>query len=228
MHTLLRWSALLLCLGWTAGAGAAPAPVFGSPERRLGPEIALPQWQAALARLAAEAASLDACARGIACPSHAVGAWLDLLGSLRAASPLAQAREVNRFVNAWPYRPDLEAYGARDHWATPTEFLARSGDCEDFALVKYVSLRRLGFAPDRLRLVVVHDTERAIAHAVLLVRLEQGWRVLDNLTDRLLPPERIRHYRPYYSVNEETRWSHLEPAPQAAGTTSPAAQNGAE
>jgi hypothetical protein len=114
--------------------------------------------------------------------------------------------------SGWPYRPDPEAYGERDHWATPLEFLQHSGDCEDYAAIKYVSLRRLGFRPDRLRLVVVRDTARKIAHAVLLARLDQGWQVLDNLSDRILPPDRIDHYRPYYSVNEEMRWSHLQPA----------------
>jgi predicted transglutaminase-like cysteine proteinase len=55
--------------------------------------------------------------------------------------------ETNRFLNDWRYKPDDQNYGQRDYWATPLEFLRRSGDCEDYAIAKYVTLRELGFAP---------------------------------------------------------------------------------
>jgi predicted transglutaminase-like cysteine proteinase len=212
VRTILGWAALLVCLDLAAGARAAPDPVFGSTDTPLSADVPLPQWQGLLERLAAEAPAYDACRSGRPCPSEAARLWLQLLQELGSAPLAMQLREVNNFINGWPYRPDPEAYGERDHWATPLEFLEHSGDCEDYAAIKYVSLRRLGFRPDRLRLVVVRDTARKIAHAVLLARLDQGWQVLDNLSDRILPPDRIDHYRPYYSVNEEMRWSHLQPA----------------
>jgi hypothetical protein len=28
----------------------------------------------------------------------------------------------------------------------------------------------------------------------------------------VLPQDRINHYVPYYSINEETRWAHVPPA----------------
>ncbi len=219
MRTKLARAALLLCLGLPAVAKAAPTPVFGSAEVPLGPEIALPQWQNLLGRLGAEAPVYEACRTGRQCPSTAAHEWLAFLETLRRAPSGVQLSEVNHFVNSWPYRTDPEAYGERDHWATPLEFLEHSGDCEDYAVIKYASLRRLGFRPDQLRLVVVRDTERKIAHAVLLAHTDQVWQVLDNLSDRILPPDRIRHYRPYYSVNEEMRWSHLQPARPGEATT---------
>ena len=220
VRTMLGWAALLVCLGLSAGAQATPDPVFGSADTPLGAEVPLPQWQGLLLRLAGEAPAYDACRSGRPCPSEAARRWLLLLEDLRRVPAATQLDELNHFINGWPYRPDPEAYGERDHWATPLEFLEHSGDCEDYATIKYVSLRRLGFRPDQLRLVVVRDTNRKIAHAVLLVRLDQGWQVLDNLSDRILPPDRIRHYRPYYSVNEEMRWSHLQPA-RPGDATSP-------
>jgi predicted transglutaminase-like cysteine proteinase len=216
-------AALLLCLGLSATAQAAPTPVFGSAETPLGPEVPLPQWQGVLERLGAEAAVYEACKGDAACPSSAARQWLALLEMLRGAPPAIQVGEINRFINAWPYRADPEAYGERDHRATPLEFLEQSGDCEDYAVVKYASLRRLGFRPEQLRLVVVRDTVRKIAHALLLVEVDSRWQVLDNLSDRILSPADIRHYRPYYSVNEEMRWLHLQPAGSADAATPAAA-----
>ena len=53
-------------------------------------------------------------------------AWLALLRGLREAPALEQIREVNRFVNQWPYRADGDNYGRSDYWATPLEFFRRS------------------------------------------------------------------------------------------------------
>ena len=48
------------------------------------------------------------------------------------------------------YLEDLANYGLPDYWATPLQFLDRDGDCEDYAIAKFVSLRELGFAADEL------------------------------------------------------------------------------
>ena len=86
---------------------------------------------------------------------------------------IEQIRAVNLFLNDWQYKSDIQNYGRRDYWATPLEFLRRSGDCEDYAIAKYVSLRQIGFAPEQLRLVV-RDVVRELAHAVLAVYLDDG------------------------------------------------------
>lgn len=126
-------------------------------------------------------------------------------------APIEQLRAVNRFLNGWRYKSDQDNYGVRDYWATPLEFLARSGDCEDYAIAKFVTLRKLGFSAEQLRLVVVHDMRRDLAHAVLAVYLDSQVYLLDNLNMAVLPQERVTHYVPYYSVNETTRWAHVPP-----------------
>ena len=103
---------------------------------------------------------------------------------------LDQLDTVNRFLNGWRYREDAANYGRRDYWASPLEFFLRSGDCEDYAIAKYVTLRQLGFAAEQLRLVVVHDVVRDLAHAVLAVYLDDQVYILDNLTRAVLPQER--------------------------------------
>jgi predicted transglutaminase-like cysteine proteinase len=209
-----------------AAAGLAGAPalaitpgLFGTTEFEAESLRDLPQWQSVLARMAAEAAVTARCrAASEQCPTRATRAWSRLLRSLDGASPLTQLREVNRFVNGWRYRADSDNYGRSDYWATPLEFFRRAGDCEDYVIAKYRSLRLLGMPADRLRMVVLQDAARDLPHAVLAVYLGDRILILDNLSDEVLPQERLPHYLPYYSVNETARWAHLAPdSPRMAG-----------
>ena len=140
-------------------------------------------------------------------------AWRALLKSLAGAPLEHQVYAVNHFINQWRYRSDAENYGHSDYWATPIEFMTRSGDCEDYAIAKYVSLRELGVPVDQLRLVVVQDVLRDLAHAVLAVYTGDRVLILDNLTEAVLPDTRLSQYIPYYSVNEAGRWAHIATAP---------------
>lgn len=192
---------------------AAPPALLGTVEFRAESLAALPKWQRTLGRIEAEQATYDACARrGDACPSQGALAWQALIRSQSGRAPFDQLQAVNRFLNDWQYKTDAVNYGARDYWATPLEFLRHSGDCEDYAIAKYVTLRQLGFAAEQLRLVVVHDTVRDLAHAVLAVYLNDQVYILDNLSRAVLPQQQVAHYVPYYSINETTRWAHVPPA----------------
>ena len=96
------------------------------------------------------------------------------------------------------------------YWAIPAEFLKKSGDCEDYAIVKYFTLKELGIPAENMRIVVVRDTLRNLAHAVLAVYLNGDAYILDNLSNTVLSHSRIRQYSPQYSVNESGRWAHLK------------------
>jgi predicted transglutaminase-like cysteine proteinase len=207
--------ALALLGAWLAMAPSLSAqPVLlGTTEFRAPSLAALPQWQRVLQKIEAERSIYRACAAAEAdCPSLGAAAWQAMIRKQAGRAPLDQLDTVNRFLNGWRYREDAGNYGRRDYWATPLEFLLRSGDCEDYAIVKYVTLRKLGFAAEQLRLVVVHDAVRDLAHAVLAVYLDDQVYILDNLTRAVLPQEETRQYVPYYSINETTRWAHVTPA----------------
>lgn len=135
--------------------------------------------------------------------------WKDLKDRAAGKPFLEQLDIVNRFWNLWPYRTDREVYGKQDYWAAPYEFLAHSGDCEDYCIVKYYTLKALGISPDRMRIVVVRETIRNIGHAVLAVYDGEEVYILDNLSDAVRPMERIRNYVPQFSVNEKHRWVHV-------------------
>ena len=204
--------ATLLALVPSAGGAADFPPLFDTVEYRGESLAALPQWQRVLGEIEREMSFYRDCEDSRnPCEPRALLAWQAMVKSQRGDEPLAQLRAVNRFVNRWQSRTDQENYEVMDYWASPLTFLRRSGDCEDFAIMKYVSLRQLGFEPERLRLVVVRDVLRDVAHAVLAVHVDQEVFIMDNLFQAVLPQQRVSQYLPYYSVNEKARFSHLPP-----------------
>jgi predicted transglutaminase-like cysteine proteinase len=210
---IVALAALTALLAWAPAAAAAAPALFGTTEFRAESLAALPKWQHVLDRIARERATYRACSRSsAACPSRSVSVWRSVIESQIGRAEIDQLEAVNRFLNDWRYKADDQNYGRRDYWATPLEFLRHSGDCEDYAIAKYVTLREIGFAPDQLRVVVVRDVARDLAHAVLAVYLDDQVYVLDNLTNAVLPQERVAHYVPYYSINETTRWGHVPAA----------------
>ena len=170
----------------------------------LGP---LPRFADVLARHAAAENQPSDCRRSLfrRCP---LADWRHELERLGGRDRLAQIKAVNFYLNRVEYVEDARNYGAADYWATPAEFLARGGDCEDYAIAKYLSLRALGLADADMQIVALWDEVRRIHHAVLLVRLGGRALVLDNQTARILAAGEIRGYRPLYSANQIGWWQH--------------------
>lgn len=137
--------------------------------------------------------------------------WRKLKDQASDKPILEKLRIVNSFWNAWPYHEDQANWGKPDYWATPAQFLKKSGDCEDYAIVKYFTLKELGVDPRSMRIVVLRDAVRNLAHAVLAVYVDNDIYILDNLSNVVLSHKRISNYVPQYSVNEFGRWSHIKP-----------------
>jgi predicted transglutaminase-like cysteine proteinase len=158
-----------------------------------------PKWRGMLARFSLELSD----------PAGAnVLSWRSFAASLSAGDRLAQLRAVNAAVNSYPYVSDATNWGKADFWETPMEFLQRAGDCEDFAVTKYMLLRALGVAVDDLRVTVVDDPHLGVTHAVLLVTTGDRYYVLDNLTNEVVPEAAMPFYRPIYSINEHGWWNY--------------------
>jgi len=116
---------------------------------------------------------------------------------------LARIGWINRAVNL-RIRPvsDWNQYGYADYWASPLQTLiGDAGDCEDYAILKYVALRKAGIAPRDLRLVIVQDYRQQEEHAVLAVHYEQKWLILDNRTFALLTADQVQHYHPLFVMD---------------------------
>jgi len=118
--------------------------------------------------------------------------------SLRGQGALAKLEAVNGYVNARVrFVDDRVQFGVADRWQAPSDTLARGrGDCEDFALAKRAMLRTAGVADKDLYLVILKDLSRRADHAVLVVRADDRFLVLDNGTDRIVDSADIADYKP--------------------------------
>ena len=169
-------------------------------ERRF--ELELSRHQAAL-RGAAER-----CESGER-PACRLGNWQEFLSEIAQDDEAEQLYRVNRYINRYRYKTDRRNWKLPDFWAVPEQLFARGGDCEDYVIAKYLSLRALGVSAERLRLVVVYDRTKRIDHAVLAVFGPAGTMVLDNRYKRVRTWEDMRdRYEPYYSLNEDSIWVH--------------------
>ncbi|MBU1363629.1 MAG: transglutaminase-like cysteine peptidase [Gammaproteobacteria bacterium] len=135
--------------------------------------------------------------------------WLEMIRSMRGHTPSEQISVVNDFSNRFRYVLDQDNYGRSDYWAIPREFLTLGGDCEDFAIIKYFSLRQLGVPAESLRVVVVQDANLRIPHAVLAVYMRDDIFILDNQVREVVSHQKIAHYIPVFSLNERNWWMHL-------------------
>ncbi len=128
--------------------------------------------------------------------------------SVKDDDPHAKIDKVNRFMNRAKYVVDPINWGVKDYWETPGEFFVRFGDCEDYAIAKFLTLRALGFKDESMRIVIVQDLNLKVAHAILAVYIDDTIKILDNQIQQVVDAPTIRHYKPIYSVNEQSWWLH--------------------
>jgi predicted transglutaminase-like cysteine proteinase len=160
-----------------------------------------PMWLAARKTLSQNVACVVALEA--ACTPKAVTL---LLAGLQDATRSYQLEAVNRWVNSRKYVPDAANWNTYDYWENIAEFLARGGDCEDFAMTKYSLLRALGLPAEQMRLLVVDDRHKREIHAVLAVDAENGTVLLDNQNSEILYASEVPHYHPRVALNEKHLW----------------------
>jgi len=180
------------------------------PSQPSGPTAATPEgplwikWRALAADLARDTAVLAHCREDVTtCPAEALR-LIATIDAARAKSGRAQIGEVNRAVNL-AIRPvtDLAQHGVADRWTAPlATFASGRGDCEDYAIAKYVALQEAGVAENDLRLLIVRD-QRAGDHAVLAVRQGTRWLVLDNRHLNLVDAADVPNFVPLYALGAD-------------------------
>lgn len=117
---------------------------------------------------------------------------------------------INRFWNKMPYLNDIKHWGVEDYWATPVEFLGSdAGDCEDFSIAKYFSLKELGLPPGSLRITYVRALKYNEAHMVLAYypTPDADPYILDNMTNKVLLASERLDLEPVYSFNDDDMWA---------------------
>jgi len=181
------------------------------------------KWRKIETEFATEADTVAACrAAGTRCTNAAAQKYLALIEESRRLPERARIAQINRVINASiRYTSDEEQFGMPDVWTAPLATLGSGrGDCEDYAIAKYVALRDAGFAAEDLRLLIVHDRNARQDHAVASVRQGGQWLMLDNRHDILLEQKDARHFVPLFALDRDGvklfAAPYDQPSPQTA------------
>ena len=115
------------------------------------------------------------------CPAPARD-FLAIVDQGRKLTGRARIGVINRAVNlAIEPMSDMAQWGVPDRWSAPLEtFTTHRGDCEDYAIAKYVALTQAGIPATDVKLVIVRNTEANEDHAIVAARTDGGWIMLDN------------------------------------------------
>jgi predicted transglutaminase-like cysteine proteinase len=143
--------------------------------------------------------------------------WQSSISEAKKSTELEKLRKLNDFINRRiEFENDMSIYNYSDYWATPLETIGYGrADCEDFAIIKYFSLRDAGIPFAKLRLVYVKARldepggPRMQAHMVLAYYATPNAEplVLDNLVSDILPASQRRDLQPIFSFNSEAIWN---------------------
>ena len=170
----------------------------------------LPKWNDMLSRYTAQSHPYEAiCGKERYSPCKLLG-WKQFLETQKDKKLYDQIVAVNGFINQYPYVEDIVNWGVEDIWNTPYEFQQKGGDCEDYAISKYMSLRAIGVPEDKMRIQIVEDLNLGgVIHAILVVFVDGQVYVLDNQIKQVILAVNIYHYKPIYSINESHWWRQL-------------------
>jgi predicted transglutaminase-like cysteine proteinase len=185
------------------------------------------KWMGVERKLGDERVQLALCDGDRArCASPAALRFLAIVDNARAREGRARLGEINRAINlAIKPMSDLAQYGEMDVWSSPlVTFTTGAGDCEDYAIAKFVALQMAGVSPDDLRIVVMRDTIRGEDHAVAMARSDDHWLTLDNRRMALVEDADVRNYRPLFVIDAHGVMRYEDAAPAAAVSRPDSAQ----
>ena len=188
-----------------AAAGSHPqaAPIFGMATESVTGALAA-KWHAVEVAIDDEQRVLARCRIDAACPIVAKD-LLEIVGQGAGRSGLARVGLINRAVDlAIAPASDEAQWGVADHWSPPFETLrTRRGDCEDYAIVKYVALLEAGLSRDDVKIVILRNLLPNEDHAVVAARVEGKWLILDNRRLALVRDSEMVRSIPEFVLDED-------------------------
>lgn len=193
----------------TDAPGALPrrsgAEPFGMFAFRAPEGVLWTKWRGVAADIARDAETMARCRASAAQCSPAAARFLAVIDEVRRHDGRARLETVNRAVNdAIRYTGDMEQHGVADLWSAPlATFASGRGDCEDYAIAKYVALRESGVAAEDMRVVLVRDLVVREDHAVLAVREGGRWMILDNRSMAPIADSEARSFMPLFALDQE-------------------------
>jgi len=199
LRILQHIASMLLLIGLLCHA----AQGADQPEPDVMARRAAAKWREVLARIDSEEETLAACRANLDACSPAARRLLQLVELGRQRAGRARLGEINRAVNlSIRATSDWSQYGVDDFWSAPLATIEKgAGDCEDYAILKYLALREAGISPDDMRLLIVSYPRRRTIHAILAVRLDGEWLLLDNLTMVMVNSLEATQYQPLIALD---------------------------
>ena len=135
--------------------------------------------------------------------------WQQMIHENDTKSDIEKLNLVNDFFNGARFVDDIVYWKKKDYWATPLEFIAHdTGDCEDFSIAKYFTLKEMGLDTQKLRITYVKALTLNQAHMVLAYYSTPSAvpMILDNINKRIKPATERNDLRPVYSFNADELW----------------------
>jgi predicted transglutaminase-like cysteine proteinase len=224
---LLAWGLSLISLpsALIAGPTVSPSPVaqgdepFGLPTAAVTTGTLLQKWRDVEREVDGERAVLRVCKENRAsCHSQAALQFLAIVDSARTLQGRARLGQINRAINLKiKAMSDVALYGAEDVWSPPLATLAiGAGDCEDYAIAKFVALQEVGVSADDLRIVVLRDDMRQEDHAVVAARLDGSWLMLDNRHMLMVEDRQVQADHPEFVIDHDDvkRYTYAPTTPE--------------
>ncbi|WP_325174845.1 transglutaminase-like cysteine peptidase [Bradyrhizobium sp.] len=161
------------------------------------------QWHRVKADIGRDREAVAQCRTNHSCSSPAQK-LIDLSREGAGRNGRAQVGLINRAVDL-AIKPvsDERQWGIPDRWSDPFEtLLSERGDCEDYAILKYTALLEAGFPKEALKIVVWRNRLPDEDHAVLAVRIDHQWLILDNRTLTLVRDIDVTRAVPKFVLDE--------------------------
>lgn len=156
------------------------SPLFGMETEPVAGELAA-KWRTIENDIDREQQVLARCREQESCPAAAQN-LLGIIAQGTGRSGIARVGLINRAVDL-AIRPtsDQAQWGVMEHWSPPLETLqTHRGDCEDYAIIKYVALLQAGLSHDDVKIVILQNLLPREDHAVTVARVDGQWLILDN------------------------------------------------
>jgi len=158
------------------------------------------------------------------CASSAAQKFLGILQDAETKTGRVQIAYINRAANI--ALRALNNPRADAEWLSPLDALIKdAADCKHYAVLKYAALGQAGIAPAALKIVVVEVRSTHQQHAMVAVRTEGQWLLLDNRTSILIESSKaLDYYQPLYALDQGGVRQFALPAHpvQMAGSDKPA------
>jgi predicted transglutaminase-like cysteine proteinase len=179
-------------------------PLFGLDTEPVVAGDVLEKWARTRTEINRELDAVAQCRTSGIC-SPAAQRLIDLSASGAGQDGRAKAGLINRAVDlAISPASDEAQWGVSDHWSAPFETLQSSrGDCEDYAILKYLALRAAGISEDDVKIVILKNVFPDEDHAAVAARVEDEWLILDNRTLTLVRDTDLTRAIPRFVLDQQ-------------------------